>query len=83
MTWRVQIFIQLKEGVLDTQGKAVEHSLVSLGHSGLKKVKVGRYIQLWMEAPSADRAREEAERMCADLLVNEIIEGYTLEVEEE
>lgn len=83
MTWRISIFIQLKEGVLDTQGKAVEHSLVSLGHSGLKKVKVGRYIQLWVESPSADQARAEAERMCADLLVNEIIEGYTLEVEAE
>ena len=83
MTWRVQIFIQLKEGVLDTQGKAVEHSLVSLGHSGLKRVKVGRYIQVWVEAPSAVEARDEAERMCADLLVNEIIEGYTLEVEAE
>ena len=83
MTWRVQIFIQLKEGVLDTQGKAVEHSLVSLGHSGLKRVKVGRYIQLWVEASSADEARDETERMCADLLVNEIIEGYTLEVEAE
>ena len=83
MTWRVQIFIQLKEGVLDTQGKAVEHSLVSLGHSGLKKVKVGRYVQLWVEAPSADQARADTEKMCVDLLVNEIIEGYTLEVEEE
>ena len=83
MTWRAQIYIQLKEEVLDTQGKAVEHSLLSLGHSSLRKVKVGRYIQLWIEAPSADRAREEAEKMCADLLVNEIIEGYTLEVEEE
>ena len=83
MTWRVQIFIQLKEGVLDTQGRAVEHSLVSLGHSALKRVKVGRYIQLWVEAPSSGQAQTEAERMCADLLVNEIIEGYTLEVEAE
>jgi len=80
---RVSIFIELQEGVLDIQGKAVERSLVSLGHETLRSVKVGKYIQVWVEGESAEAARREAERMCDDLLVNGVIEQFRIEVEGE
>lgn len=82
MVHHVHVFIQLKEGVLDIQGKAVAHSLVSMGHSSLQSVKVGKYIQLWVDAESAAFAREQTEKMCEDLLVNDIIEQFRIEVEE-
>ncbi len=81
-TYHVHVTIQLKDGVLDTQGKAVERSLHSLGYEGLQSVKVGKYIQLWITGESEDQARREAERMCDDLLVNGIIEQFRVDVEE-
>ena len=83
MLRHVHVFVQLKDGVLDIQGKAVANSLVSLGHDSLGSAKVGKYIQLWIEADSAAGARKEAEKMCDDLLVNPIIEQYRIEVEGE
>ena len=83
MLRHVHVFVQLKEGVLDIQGKTVANSLVSLGHDSLGSAKVGKYIQLWIEADSSAGARKEAEQMCDDLLVNPIIEQYRIEVEGE
>lgn len=83
MMYRVSIFIELQEGVLDIQGKAVERSLAGMGHDALRSVKVGKYIQVWVETGSAEDARKEAERMCDDLLVNSVIERFRIEVEGE
>ena len=83
MLHHVHVFIQLKDGVLDIQGKAVAHSLLSLGHTSLQSVKVGKYIQLWIESETAASAREQASAMCDDLLVNGIIEQFRIEVEGE
>lgn len=83
MVFHAHIYIQLKDGVLDTQGKTVANSLSSLGYSGLRSVKVGKYIQVWIECPSAEEAREQAGKMCDDLLVNGIIEQFRVEVEGE
>ena len=83
MMYRASIFIELQEGVLDIQGKAVERSLASLGHDTLRSVKIGKYIQAWLECDSVDAAHKEAERMCDDLLVNGVIEQFRIEVEGE
>lgn len=81
--WHVHVYIQLKDGVLDTQGKAVERSLHSLGHDSLQAVKIGKYVQLWINADSEQSVRQQAVRMCDDLLVNGIIEQFSVEVEGE
>ncbi len=83
MICRTSIFIELQEGVLDIQGKAVERSLASLGHDTVRSAKVGKYIQLRLECESPEAARKEAERMCDDLLVNNVIEQFRIEVEGE
>lgn len=82
MTFNANVRVFLKEGVLDTQGKAVEKSLHHLGYKGLKEVRVGRYIQLVLEAEDHEEALNKVDGMCRDLLVNGIIEDYTAEVEE-
>ncbi len=83
MTFHARILIYLKEGVLDTQGKTVAKSLTDSGYSNLRNARVGKYIQLWIDADSREKAYEEADRMCDDLLVNELIEDYSIEVEEQ
>ncbi|HPI97169.1 MAG TPA: phosphoribosylformylglycinamidine synthase subunit PurS [Synergistales bacterium] len=80
-SFHVKILVYLKEGVLDTQGKAVAKSLIDSGYSNLMNVRVGKYIQLWINAISSEDALKEAEKMCDDLLVNQLIEQYEIEIE--
>jgi len=80
-SFHVKILVHLKDGVLDTQGKAVARSLTDSGYSDLLNVRVGKYIQLWINASSGEEALREAEKMCDDLLVNKLIEQYEIEIE--
>ncbi len=80
MRYGLRLLIFLKEGILDTQGKAVAASLKTLGHQ-LEDLRVGKYIHIEVEATSEEEARAKARSMCEDLLVNPIIEEYTLELE--
>ena len=77
----VKVFVTPRKGILDPQGRAVEQSLKSLGFGGVGAVRVGRYIVLELDAPSADRARETVREMCGQLLTNPNIEDYTFEIE--
>jgi phosphoribosylformylglycinamidine synthase PurS subunit len=78
---RVKVFVTPRQGILDPQGRAVEHALKSLGFDGVNGVHVGRYIVLDLQAASADEARAAARRMCDELLANPLIEDYRFEVE--
>ncbi|WP_024822101.1 MULTISPECIES: phosphoribosylformylglycinamidine synthase subunit PurS [Aminobacterium] len=82
MIFHVKILIYLKDGVLDSQGKAVAGSLASMGYKNLRDVRIGRYIQLSINAQSVEEARKQAESMCDDLLVNSLIEDFSITVEE-
>lgn len=70
--------VSLKNGVLDPQGKAVEHALDSLGFSGVSNVRIGKQIVLDINASSAEAARKELEKMCEELLANTVIEDYEI-----
>ncbi len=74
------IKITLKNGVLDPQGKAIEHALGSLGFSGVNEVRQGKLIELDLEANDAAAAKAEVERMCESLLANTVIENYSVEL---
>ena len=78
---RVRIFVTPRAGVLDPQGRAVEHALVSLGFAGVEGVRIGRYIVLDLDAVSKPQAEEMARKMCEQLLANPNIEDYRFEVE--
>ena len=75
---RIQAF--LKPGVLDVQGKAVEASLHGLGWPSVSEVRVGRTIELDIEAESRATAEAEIGRMCERLLANPVIEGWRVEI---
>jgi phosphoribosylformylglycinamidine synthase len=79
---RVLIDVMLKDGILDPQGKTVEENLPSLGFEGVSGVRVGKHIELEIEAPSRDDAARRIEDMSRKLLSNPVIEDFTYRIEE-
>jgi phosphoribosylformylglycinamidine synthase len=80
MKYQAAVVVSLKPTVLDAQGDTVLAGLRRLGYAGVESARVGKYIELRLEAPDADQARRQVERMCADLLANPIIERYSVEI---
>jgi phosphoribosylformylglycinamidine synthase len=78
---RVKVFITPRKGILDPQGRAVEGALKSLGFTSVASVRVGRYITIDLDAPSAAAAEASVKQMCDQLLANPNIEDYRCEVE--
>ena len=76
--YRVAVHIVPRKGLLDPQGKAVADALHSLGFGGVAAVHVGRHLVLEIDARDADDAREQATRMCAQLLANPVTEDFEL-----
>ena len=71
-----RIFVTLKPGVLDPQGRAVHHALDGLGFSGVEDVRIGRLIELDLADDVSD---EKIGEMCEKLLANMVIENYRIE----
>jgi phosphoribosylformylglycinamidine synthase len=78
---KATVLIRPKSGVLDPQGQAVRGSLRQLGF-GVDEARVGRVVDLEVEAPDAGDARAAIERMCEQLLANPLIESYEIELVE-
>ena len=76
---RATVLVRPKPGILDPQGEAVESSLRHLGFA-VSGARVGRLVELDVDAPDAERARAELERMCQQLLTNPLIESYEIEL---
>ncbi len=79
---KATVLVRPKPGILDPQGKAVENSLRHLGFT-VDGARVGRLVDLEIESSDPEEAREEVERMCAELLANPLIESYEIELLEE
>ena len=77
---RATVLVRPKAGILDPQGEAVESSLRQLGFD-VGAARVGRVVDLEIDAASADDARAAVERMCEQLLANPLIESYEIEVQ--
>ncbi|HEY7002764.1 MAG TPA: phosphoribosylformylglycinamidine synthase subunit PurS [Gaiellaceae bacterium] len=77
---KATVLVRPKAGILDPQGRAVESSLRQLGFP-VGEARVGRVIDLDVDAATADEARGAIERMCERLLANPLIESYEIEVE--
>jgi phosphoribosylformylglycinamidine synthase subunit PurS len=78
---RAKIFISFKNGVLDPQGKAVERSLHTLGYQEVRDVRMGKYLEVELEASSRESAEARLREMCDKLLANPVIEDYRFEIE--
>ncbi len=82
MIFHAEAVITPREGVLDTQGKAVEKTLAHLGYKGINEVRVGRIVTVKVEAKDSDAAADAVKNMCQDLLANDLIETYKISVRE-
>ena len=78
---KAKVHVTLKNGVLDPQGKAVQHALGALGFGEVGDVRIGKYIELDLGNADEGKAREHVDAMCRQLLANTVIENYTIEVE--
>lgn len=79
---KAKVHVMLKNGVLDPQGKAIEHALASLGFEGVGEVRQGKVIELELDASDRETAENQAEQMCQRLLANTVIENYSIDIEE-
>ena len=73
---KLRIFVTLKPGVLDPQGRAIQHALGSLGFDGVNDVRAGKLIEMDVADDTDDAA---VDRMCRQLLANTVIENYRVE----
>jgi phosphoribosylformylglycinamidine synthase len=73
---KARVFVTLKPGVLDPQGKAIHHALEGLGFSGVHEVRAGKLIELELADGTRD---EEITEMCRKLLANTVIENFRIE----
>jgi len=77
---KAKIHVTLKQGILDPQGKAIEHALDSLGFKNAANVLVGKYMELDMNETDKVKAEVQVKQMCEKLLANTIIEEYRYEL---
>jgi len=73
---KLRIFVTLKNGVLDPQGKAIHKALDGLGFAGINDVRAGKLIELDVADDTSDASIDE---MCRKLLANTVIENYRIE----
>jgi phosphoribosylformylglycinamidine synthase PurS subunit len=79
---KATIYISLKNGVLDPQGKAIENALGQLGFEGVDNVRQGKMIELDLADTDAADARNRLEAMCEKLLANTVIENFEIHLNE-
>lgn len=82
LLFEARIYITLKKGILDPDGKAVKKSLLALGYDQVEELKTGKYFILTLKTADRNAAQEEVREMCDKLLVNKVMEEYIFELRE-
>ncbi|MEJ8574432.1 phosphoribosylformylglycinamidine synthase subunit PurS [Microbaculum marinum] len=77
---KARVTVTLKNGVLDPQGKAIQHALSSLGFDGVDDVRQGKLIELELQGRDREQAKADLVAMCEKLLANTVIENYSIEL---
>lgn len=79
---KAKVYVKLKQGVLDPQGKAIQHSVELLGFNGIADVRQGKYFEIALDSSIGEEAaRDSVSRMAREVLSNPIIEDYRVEIE--
>lgn len=76
---RVRVVVRLRPGIMDVQGAAIQRALAGLGFADVGDLRVGKVIELDVPAATLDAARARVDEMCRKLLVNPVLEDYTVE----
>lgn len=79
---RAKVYVTLRKGVLDPQGETVKGALEALGFTGVRDVRIGKFMVITMNSASQEEAKAQIDEMCKKLLANPVIEDYRFEVEE-
>jgi phosphoribosylformylglycinamidine synthase len=80
---KVRVLVRLKPGILDVQGAAVQRALAGLGFGDVRGLRVGKLVEVDVDAPDPAQARARVDEMCRRLLANTILEDYAIEAEGE
>ena len=80
MTYTATVNVMLKPGIADPQGQTIEKALPVLGYDGVAGVRVGKRIELQLDASDTDDARTKVEAMCRQLLSNPVIESFEVAI---
>ena len=81
--YKASILVKLRPSILDPQGKATHHALGELGFESVGHVRIGKYIELWVDEASEADARRVASEACAKLLTNPVMEDFQITLEKE
>ena len=76
---KIRVLIRLKPSILDVQGAAVKRALAGLGFAEVTDLRVGKVVEIELQAATPAEGRERAEAMCRKLLANPLLEDYTIE----
>ena len=80
---KAKVYVTLKSGVLDPQGKAIQHSVELLGFEGISDVRQGKYFEIALDSSlDGEQAVDAATRMAREVLANPVIEDYRVEIVE-
>ena len=79
--YQSKIKVTLRSSILDPQGKTVEHSIQSLGYKNILDTRIGKYIELKIDADSENEAKRITEEVCKKLLANPVMEDYEFNIE--
>jgi phosphoribosylformylglycinamidine synthase PurS subunit len=82
LQWLARVEVTLKKAILDPQGSAVESSLQALGYKNVNRVRVGKYLEVTLDAPSREAAAAQIEEMSQRLLSNPVIEDFSYDLQE-
>lgn len=74
------VYVTLKRGVLDPQGKAVARSLATMGYEEVEDVRLGKFIEIELKGEDPAQAKERLTEMCQRLLANTVIEDFRIEI---
>jgi len=77
---KARIHVTLKSGVLDPQGRAIQHALGALGFQSVKDVRQGKYLEIDLAEQDRTKARQAVDQMCSRLLANTVIENYAIDL---
>lgn len=80
--YQAKIIITLRKSILDPQGKAVHHALESLGLEPVKEVRMGKYVEMTIDAETLQQADDITQKACKKLLANPVMEDYNYSIEE-
>lgn len=77
-----KVYVVLKPGVLDAQGRTIGRALQRMGYKGVEEVRMGKFLRIWLNDDSEESARARVEEMCKRFLSNPVLEDFEVEVEE-